>query len=187
MLYPGMVAREQRAGKFGVAELRIDSPDPMERARAARDGQPLGAKKYARLIVNGHLYMTDAEFECWTNAEFIENARGDVLVAGLGIGLILGPILKLPRVTSVTVLEISPDVISLIAPLYKSPKLKAIVADAYKWEAPRKAFDCVYLDIWANVPNSDDRQDIVSLKKKYRSSLRPGGWLGVWCEKYSRK
>jgi len=182
MLRAGTLHHRIPATRIGAAEVIHDSPDPLTRLRAARDGQPLRAQTYTRLFVDNELWMTDAEFECYTNAEFLSRARGDVLIAGLGLGLILGPLLESKSIISVTVIERSRDVISLIGPIYAGPKLTIVEADAGTWKAPKKAFDLVYLDIWANVPNGDNAKEISTLKKRYRPALKTGGRTMAWCE-----
>ena len=44
---------------------------------------------YVRLWVDGVLMMSDTHMERYTNQFFIDNAHGDVMIAGLGVGLIL--------------------------------------------------------------------------------------------------
>lgn len=173
--------------KLGKAEIRIDEPDRFTRLRGAISGQPLYADKYTRLLVDGELFMTDAEFECDTNRSVVQKMRGDVLIAGLGIGLILVPILKNPIVASVTVLENSKDVIALVAPKFEDKKLKVIKADCITWEPPKKSYDSIYFDIWPNVPNEDDALLIKTLKARYKPALRPKGWIAAWCESYARR
>lgn len=174
-------------GQAGAARVVHDTPDAFTRLRAARDGQPLNAQTYTRLFVGGTLYMTDAEFECWTNAEFVRKAFGNVLVAGLGLGLVLRPLIDSSVVESITVIERSPDVITLIGPRYEHPKLKIIEADIHQWEPPKKTYHFIYFDIWANVPNSDTLAEIRKLKKKYRSALAKHGRTLAWCENYARR
>lgn len=159
-----------------------DTPSDFERLRARMSGMPLYAQTYTRLFIDGRLWMTDAEFECWTNLKFIERAYGDVLIAGLGIGLVLRPLLDAEDVSSVTVLERSPDVIALIGPLYQHPKLTIVEADCHQWEPPKKAYNFIYFDIWPDVPNSDNRDEIRGLKKRYRSALKTSGRTLAWCE-----
>jgi spermidine synthase len=187
MLRPGTLHKTIPVGAVGNARVVHDSPDTLTRLRAARDGQPLNAQTYTRLIVDGQLWMTDAEFECWTNTDFVRKAFGDVLVAGLGLGLVLPPLLDSKVVESVTVLERSADVIALIGPLYQHPKLTIIEADARTWEPPKKAYHFVYFDIWADVPNSDTLKDIAALKQRYRVSLRKHGRTMAWCEDFARR
>lgn len=187
MLQAGTLHKRIPVASFGAARIVHDSPDMLTKMRAARDGQPLNADTYTRLIVDGTLWMTDAEFECWTNSGFVRSAKGDVLIAGLGLGLVVEPLLKSSQVESVTVLEISPDVIALIGPVYDHIKLSIIKADARTWEVPKKAYDTIYLDIWADVPNSDNKDEIAALKKRYRPALKKGGTMSAWCESYARR
>lgn len=187
MLRAGTLHKQIPVCQLGAAKVTHDSPDPLTRMRAAFHGQPLSSDTYTRLFVDDVLWMTDAEFECRTNAEVVREAHGDVLIAGLGLGLIVGPLLKNHRVESVTVLERSADVIALIAPLYNHCKFHVINADAKTWAAPKRGFDYVYLDIWADVPNSDNRSEIQELKKRYRPALRKGGKVKAWCEEYARR
>lgn len=169
-------------GKFGRAEIVHDKPDVMTRLRAARDGMPLNGEIYTRLIVDGTLWMTDAEFEWRSNLEHVRRMRGDVLIAGLGIGFVLRPILSKSEVKSVTVIERDGDVISLVSPHFCSEKLSIIKADAYEWNPPSRAYDCIYLDIWSDVPNEDNAEEIRTLKKNYRPALRAKGWIAAWCQ-----
>lgn len=172
------------AGEYGSAKVLHDSPDALTRMRAAMCGQPLGCEVYTRLIVNNTLWMTDAEFEWRSNLEAVNRMTGDILIAGLGIGFVIHPILGRPNVSSITVIEKNADVIALIAPRF--PTVNVIHADAREWRPTRRSYDCVYLDIWPDVPSSDQREDIKALKKKYRPGLRKGGWVKAWCEDRAR-
>lgn len=189
ILRPGSLHSVVPAKAIGSAKVVHDSPDALTRLRAARDGQPLRADKYTRLFVDGELWMTDADFECATNSRFVDFAEGDVLVGGLGLGLIIRPILAKAEVNTVTVIERSADVISLIEPTLPSPKLNIIHADVRSWELPKKrCFNVIYLDTWRDVPNSDQRDDIKGLRARYRKTLRGGGWIAAWCESsYARR
>ncbi len=184
MLRAGTLHKRIPAGEHGAAKVVHDTPNEFTRLRAQWEGMPLYAQTYTRLLVNGELWMTDAEFECRTNIDMLHTAHGDVLIAGLGLGLILKPLLDKDSVKSVTVLERSPDVIALVGPLYQNEKLTIVEADAFQWSPPKKAFDFIYFDIWANVPNSDDKPQIQALKKRYRSALKKGGRTAAWCENY---
>lgn len=187
MLTPGTLYKTIPMGQVGLAKIVHDSPDALTRLRAARDGQPLNGEKYTRLFVDGEPWMTDAEFECRTNRRVVDWAAGDVLIAGLGIGLILRPMLDSPDVETVTVLERSADVIALIGPQYQHPKLTIIEADVYTWTPPKKAYNLIYFDVWASVPNEDNKEEIASLKKRYRSALKRCGRSMAWCEEYARR
>lgn len=163
-------------GTLGVAELIHDTPSPLDRLRGAMHGQPLTRSKYARLIIRGECYMTDAEFERETNAEFLEHASGDVLIAGLGIGLILDPVLE--HCSSVTVVEKEPDVVALIGPHFT--KCNIICADIFEWEPPKGTkYHAIYFDIWPDICG-DDSDEAARLHKKFRKYLNKGGWMRSW-------
>lgn len=180
----GMMHKVIPPAEVGAARIIHDSPDKFTRLRASLARQPLNCDTYTRLLINGELWMTDAEYELATNYDAVRSARGDVLIAGLGIGFILRPMLAKPEVSSVTVIERSADVIALVSPHF--PAVKVIEADAYAWEPPSKAFDFIYFDIWPNVPNADDLADIKALKTRYRKALRKGGKSAAWCESIAR-
>lgn len=186
MLIPGMLTEAISPQVKGTVEIVHDAPDMLTRLRAARDGQPLRADKYTRLLIDGSVWMTDAEYECATNREIIRRAHGDVLIAGLGLGLILPPIICKRSVTSVTVVEMNADVIAVVGPYYLT-SAKVIIAkgDIFKWRT-RRNFDVIYFDIFQNVPNSGDRPTIDHLKRRYREHLKPGGWMSAWCEANAR-
>lgn len=80
------------------------------------------------------------------NIPVIKEARGDVLIAGLGIGLIVLPIMNKPEVVSVDVLELHQEVIDMIKPqLPLNGKVNVIHANAYSF-VPKKKYDVIYYD-----------------------------------------
>lgn len=182
MTRPGSLHTIIPAGEHSTVEVVHDVPDALSRLQGAMHGQPLNAEKYTRLIINGECWMTDAEFECATSVPFERAARGDVLVIGLGLGLGIRPILAKPSVRSVLVLEINEDVIALIAPTIVHPKLRIVRGNAYSWRPPKAAFDLVYFDIWKDVPNEDNREDLARLRRHYKVSCRQSGRMMAWCE-----
>lgn len=44
--------------------------------------------KYVKLIIAGELVMSDTPYEMNTNQKFVDKAHGNVLIGGLGIGLL---------------------------------------------------------------------------------------------------
>ena len=68
--------------------------------------------EYVRLINKHDCIMSNTPMELQTNQDFINNAYGDVLIAGLGIGLIVLPIQN--YCNSITIIEKSNDIIDII-------------------------------------------------------------------------
>jgi len=140
---------------------------------------------YIKLYVNNELMMSDTTMERISNQEFIKNAKGRVLVAGLGLGLILRPILCNTDVTEIIVIEKYPDVISLVEPKYQNPKLKIIEADIFDYDMPKdEKFDCIYFDIWPKI-SIDNLLEIRKLHYKYRKNKRTKeSYMESWMRKY---
>lgn len=145
---------------------------------------PVRAGEYMQLTVGSTLMMTDTQMEQQTNMGVVRQARGQVLIAGLGIGLILLPILAKPEVTSVTVIEKYEHVVNLVAPALMSQpggeKLTCIHADIFDWKPARGTrWDTIYFDIWPNICESDleEQDELHAYFKKHRAV---GGWMGSW-------
>ena len=157
------------------------------RLRAAISGdwtsRGLRAGTYAVLKVKGQgTVMSDTWIERHTNLEIVKQAKGNVLIGGLGLGLILTVILDKPEVESVTVLEKSADVISMIAPYFQHPKLTVIQADVFTWK-PTHKYQCIYMDIWPEI-NVDNCDDIAKLNRKYSPWVdrTNGHFIGCWMQ-----
>ena len=77
------------------------------------DGIMLGT--YIRLTHNGECVMSDTNMEQRTNLRFCLKAYGDIIIGGLGIGMIIMAIQDKPEVKSITVIEKNQEVIDLVA------------------------------------------------------------------------
>ena len=176
-------------GRIGVATISHFEVSPMESAftgmRAAAHGahELVRPGKYARLEVRGTLMMTDTSMERNTNMEFVRKAKGHVLIAGLGIGLILHAIKDKPEVTHITVIEKYVDVIALVGPSIREiygDRLTIIAADIFEWK-PEKGtrFDCIYMDIWPSL-SLDVLKEMGRLHRRFGQYKSPGAWMGSW-------
>lgn len=141
--------------------------------RAMIDGILPG--KYVRLIHDGSLVMSDTQMEKRTNIEFCHSAHGDVLIGGLGIGMIVLAIQDDPSVQSITVLEKYQDVIDLIAPqLPLNNKVQIVCADVFDWTPPKGTkYDCIYMDIWDYINEDVYQEEMKPLKRKWGHYLKP--------------
>jgi hypothetical protein len=194
------------AGQQGVARIDHFTLSPLDvlasLQKYGEDYVPEG--RYARLKVNGTTMMVDTPMERRTNLEVVEKARGRVLIAGLGLGMILRSIQNKPEVTHITVLEKHRDVIDLVGgSLARSQnshtvggmidgayhlhpaasKISIIEADVFAWSfAGQPKFDTIYFDIW---PRSSVQflPEMDALYKRYRPLLAKGGWMDSWTYK----
>jgi hypothetical protein len=153
---------------------------------------------YTKLIVGGELMMSDAPYEARSNTDIIRMARGKVLIAGLGLGMILVPILRKRNVSHVTIVEQSAGVIHLVEPglerwwnhqatigAHPAP-FEVSCGDIFKWVPPEKAkYDTIYFDIWPTIC-TDNLKEIATLKRRFGKYRKPDAWMGAWVEKELR-
>lgn len=179
-----------KPGKLGLAEVAHFEVTDFESKFSALRGEYVPAGKYARLSVAGCLMMTDTAMERGSNQEAVWSARGRVLIAGLGIGMILHPILSKTEVARVTVIEKYQDVIDLVAPTIQSPKLSIACADAFEFVPEAGThYDTIYFDIWPDI-SVDNLDEMTRLHRRFRKFLAPGGWMQSWqrdCLRYLKK
>jgi len=112
----------------------------------------------------GEGVMNDTPNELKTHLQFMMQARGRVLVTGLGLGCVVRGLLANPRVDHVVVIEREIDVLKLVGPSLAGPRVTIIQADALTWvkKAPRR-FDCAYHDLWTETDEGEPDLQIVHL------------------------
>jgi hypothetical protein len=97
--------------------------------------------------------MTNSNYEKITNADFVKNAKGDVFIAGLGLGMVLLAIQNKPEVTSITIVEKFEDLknhVQSVLPL--NSKVNIIVSDIFEYQVPENTkYDTIYFDIYGDV------------------------------------
>lgn len=148
--------------------------------------------EYIRLIDKTKMFdgciMSDTPMEHRTNYDILKKANGDVLIGGLGIGMILIPLMNKEEVKSITIVEKYQDIIDMVgSQLSLNDKIKIVQGDIFENNFPRGTkFDTIYFDIW-NYINSDIYEEMKELKKKYKRCLRSkkensNSWIGCWAE-----
>ena len=130
--------------------------------RAMVDGIMPGT--YIRLTHNGKCVMSDTDMEQRTNLRFCLKAHGDIVVGGLGIGMIIMAIQDKPEVKSI------------------------ICADVFEWKPERGVkYDMAYMDIWNWINEDVYKKEMQPLKRKYARFLRskdinPNRFNECWAE-----
>lgn len=103
-----------------------------------------------------HVYNTKNKREYCEQWSAYDLAYGDVLLSGFGFGQVATWIASKPKVSSVTVLEISQDVVDAFLSCNKmSEKIKIIIHDADTFTTSKK-YDCVFFDHVSNGPKIDE-------------------------------
>jgi hypothetical protein len=140
----------------------------------------LVAGEYVRLIDkrSNSIVMSDTPMELNTNREFIENAKGDILIGGLGMGLIVMSIQNKKEVKSITIVEKEKEVIDLMKDFPFNKKVKIIEADIFTY-TPEQTFDYLYFDIWYTI-SADNYEEMKTLNKRYKKFKKVDGVMDSW-------
>lgn len=132
------------------------------------------------------VWMSDTPYEWNTNAPFFPKARGDVLIGGLGLGLVPTMIAGKPEVRSITIVEKEPDIIKLTWPQIRHPKMKCFQDDFFRYLKYAKAqglqFDVIQCDIWHDPGELFRAQD--RLRAAVAPLLKPGGESWFWLDEH---
>ena len=101
------------------------------------------------LIVGKETWMVDDPLHWYGMQDLAKVASGNVLVAGLGLGLVIHALEENEAVTTVDVVEIDYDVVDLITPLIKMKKTNIINDDFWQYlYKTKETYDTCILDIW---------------------------------------
>lgn len=190
--FPISMADHVPTGRVGVAEVRYYAVSEAEASlgnmRALMHGHAedmVRPGRYAQLLVRGELMMSDTDMEKRTNLGFVRNAKGRVLVAGLGLGLILHKVIEKPEVSEITIVEKYSDVVALVGgtlPQTNEKAVSIVTADIFDWKPLKgQKFDTIYFDVWSNIC-TDNLKNIARLKRRFCHHLALGGWMGAWAE-----
>jgi len=132
--------------------------------------------------------MIDNEYERTTNQVFLDNAFGDVLIGGLGIGLIIKAIEDNANITSITVIEKHQRVIDLIVPQSNfNNKVTVIQGDIHTY-IPTKQYDTIWLDDWTTAEEDAVYREssifVGDSREQWKDRLSPyltdGGYINYW-------
>ena len=194
---------EMREGDFGIIHHALDDDFvKFEQLRSTinrRGGETLYLQvtSYVELyrywrsekypdVEHDELMMSDTPIERQTNLDFIRASKGDVLIAGLGIGMVLWPLIYKEEVKSITVIEIHPEIIKMIEPIFaplaeeQGTKLDIICDSIFDWQIPKGAmWDTIYFDIWNNICG-DHYDDMKVLHRRFSRRRPVGSWMGSW-------
>lgn len=181
---------EGKKGNAKIKHVRVGKEDAgwsgLRAIVTGNVGEVIREGGYVQLFVNGCLAMSDTQMEKRSNYGVVWNAKGNVLIAGLGVGMILLPILEMHEVKSVTVIEKSQDVIDLVEPHIRKAagrsarKLTVLCADIFEWQPPKgETWDCIYFDIWSEIC-TDNLDDMAKLHRRFARRKNPGGWMNSW-------
>lgn len=151
---------------------------------------------YVTLFKKGQkAMMSDVPMEKITNQDFINKANGNVFIGGLGIGLIVFPLLRDKDIKSVTIMELDEGLISILEPIFKKhdPDNKLTIIHGNVFESNDligdKKFDSIYFDIWISIM-ADNFKEMETLHFLYAKNLNTNNlksFIDSWCFEYCKK
>ena len=112
--------------------------------------------KFPAILEGGNEWMTLTPIDLDTCEEAIELAHGKVVTFGLGLGYYAYMASEKEEVDSVTIVELSPDVIRIfekhiLPQMPNKHKIKIVNADAFEYAEkimPKEKFDIAFVDTW---------------------------------------
>lgn len=134
------------------------------------------------LYINGHLWMYNLGEEKKMQKKISDQAYGEVLVVGYGLGIVHQFLKENPNVRSITTVEKYQKVIDINTEVYDLVYGEVIIADFHRYTSEKK-FDCVIGDIWEDI----DEQYLPKynrFKKRAQKFLKPGGKMLAWGKNY---
>jgi hypothetical protein len=144
--------------------------------------------RFPAVLEGGNEWMTLTPVDLDTSEYAIERARGRVITFGLGLGYFAYMASEKEDVESVTVVELSSDVIRLfrekILPKFSHPeKINIVNADAFEYAEktmPNENFDFAFVDTWR------DASDGAPMYKKMKAleHLSRGTEFSYWIENF---
>lgn len=179
------ILKDEKIGDFELSHFEIGEND----LYAQLHNIPLG--KYVRLTRGFDVVMSDTYMEKRTNANFVRNAHGKVLIGGLGIGLILLAIQDKQEVEKIVVVEKHKEVIDLVKDqLPLNEKVDVVNSDVWDY-TPTEKFNTIYMDIWNYINSDVYRNSMKPLIARYRKFLVPkqedsNRFIDCWCKREAK-
>lgn len=162
------ILQEKIVGDFAIEHFEVSEHDFYARLYGIESGE------YVKLTQNGNVIMSDTQMEKETNADFVRSAHGDVLIGGLGIGLIVLAIQEKEEVRTITILEKNEEVIELVKnQLPLNEKVQIVNADAFTYK-PKMKYNTIYMDIWNYINEDVYQEEMKPLIARYRRSISKG-------------
>ena len=134
------------SGNYRIETFEVKEKELSQMISLMKYGRRVPAGTYKRLMRNGTVIMSNTPDEIRDFREFVYKAEGSILINGLGLGVMLKALLNKSKITDITVIEKSQDVINLVAPTFLNDKRVTIInEDAFEYKPPKdKKYDYIW-------------------------------------------
>ncbi len=168
-----------KSGEWRIETYTVPHNEFMSTIYLLKTGRAVPGGTYKRLMRGSTVVMSSTPDEIRDFQHFTRQAKGSVLINGLGLGCVVKVLLEKKDITKITVIENSPDVIALVAPYFKDARLTIIQADAFTYKPDKNEFfDFVWHDIWDYIC-ADNLPEMARLHRKYG---RRTNWQDSWAK-----
>ena len=141
--------------------------------------------RFPAILENGNEWMTLTPVDLDTCEEAIAEAHGKVVTFGLGLGYYAYMASEKEDVESVTVVELSEDVINLfkthILPQMKNRhKIKIVNSDAFEYAEkimPKENFDYAFVDTWRDASDGAPMYERMRKLEKFSKKTKFTYWI----------
>lgn len=144
-------------------------------------GRCVPAGTYTGLFRNGDVIMSDTPDEIRDHLSFIYAAKGKVLIAGLGLGVVARAVLEKSEVDHVLIVDNSEEVRDLVFHTLKDKygdRVDFLLADIMEYKPEKGEYwDCAWFDIWDNLCG-DNLPQMAALGRKFNK--KRCGYSGFW-------
>ena len=136
-------------------------------------------KEYCYLLNNdGKFILSNSNSMLKFYKPYLDEINGETLFFGLGLGLLILPLLNDPSVTKIDIVEIDTNVIDYvynkkIKPLDINNKINIINQNAFNFTTTN-TYDYILIDIWSE-KNQTAINDMNFLKDKFITNLNENG------------
>jgi len=150
-------------------------------------------EKIKHLVINNEIWMSNDDIEYRDIERSIKSARGHCLVGGLGMGIIVKELWEKDNIDTITVVEINPNIIFLMAEEFDllgftknvwtnfEKKTIVIQEDIFNWLHKNKGeYDWMYLDTYEEPTETAWEDHVLPFKELAQPLLKPNGTIEYW-------
>lgn len=171
-----------KRGEWSVQTFNVPEKDSSQIISLMKTGRGVPAGTYKRLVRNDCVVMSNTPDEINDFTHFTSQAKGSVLINGLGLGVVVMSLLDNNDVTEITIIEKSLDVIGLVAKHIKHKRadiVEVLHRDAFEYKPPKgKRYNAVWHDIWDYI-SEDNIPEMTKLHRKYGKRC---DYQESWCK-----
>lgn len=192
------IGSPQSSGEWGIGRFTVsDVDEAISRLRALTEegGRWTAEGEYVKLTgvresaADGkpetYVMMSNTPDEIRDHVPFMEEAEGNVLVTGLGLSCVVSGLLANDDVDHIDVVELSSDVISMVAPAYDGESRVTIHHNsATTFPLDGRQWDYAWHDIWARISMdnlaADSAESNVAFRTLFERYASHAAYQAAW-------